>query len=71
MKPGSDASGYHVIEGAKTHMDDWFASVQHLLSDRGSNGYSVFRNDLSSVELTDYSYKIAIHYVYFKPGYYG
>jgi hypothetical protein len=84
VETGPDAGGYHVIEGpttwdaadkrgdlGKAHMDDWFASVQPLLSDRVSTSYLVFRKDLSTVQLTDYSDKIAVEHVYYKPGYYG
>lgn len=82
IETGPDAGGYHVVEGptsweaadargdlGTSHMNDWMTTVQPLLTDRGSNGYSVFRPDLSTVQLGDYSDKIAINHVFPKPGY--
>jgi len=84
IETGPDAGGYHIVEGPKSwdaadkrgdlgkvHMDNWAATVQTLLTERGSNSYSTFRKDLSTVELTDYSDKVAINHIFFKPGYYG
>lgn len=84
IETGPDAGGYHVVEGptswdgadkrgdlGKTHMNDWSTTIQPLLSDRGSNSYLTFRNDLSTVQLTDYSDKVAVNHVFFKPGYYA
>ena len=51
-------------------MTDWNMNVTTLLSDRGSVSYSVYRADLSSVALTEYSNKIAINHVFYKPGYF-
>lgn len=83
IETGPDAGGYQVVEGpttwdatdkrgdlGKAHTDDWDASVQPLLTDRGSNMFSVFRKDMSTVGLTDYSDKISVNHIYFKPGYY-
>jgi len=82
IETGPDAGGYHVVEGptswdgadkrgdlGKDHMDNWSTTVQPLLSDRGSTMYSVYRADLSTVQLTDYSDKIAINHLFPKPGY--
>jgi hypothetical protein len=82
IESGPDAGGYHITEGpmswdgldkrgdlGATHMNDWNTTVTPLLTDRGSQSYSVFRADLSSVALTDFSDKIAITHVFPKPGY--
>src|SRR5688572_24134997 len=73
----------HIVEGplswddvdtrgdlGKEHMADWNANVTPLLLDKGSISYSVYRPDLSSVALTEYSDKIAINHIFFKPGYF-
>jgi hypothetical protein len=83
IESGPDAGGYHITEGplswddidtrgdlGKEHMTDWNMNVTTLLSDRGSVSYSVYRADLSSVALTEYSNKIAINHVFYKPGYF-
>ena len=82
IETGPDAGGYHVTEGpmswddidtrgdlGKAHMEDWNMNIAPLLTDRGSVAYSTFRADLSSVDLTNYSDKIAINHVFPKPGY--
>ena len=82
IESGPDAGGYHITEGPMSwdgldkrgdlgaaHMNDWNTTVAPLLTDRGSQSYSVFRADLSSVALTDFSDKIAITHVFPKPGY--
>lgn len=82
IESGPDANGYHITEGpmswddldtrgdlGKAHTADWEMNIGPLLQDRGSNTYSVYRSELSSVALTDYSNKIAINHVYPKPGY--
>jgi hypothetical protein len=82
IESGPDAGGYQVVEGptswdatdtrgdlGKAHMDNWSNTIQNLLTERGSNMYSVYRPDLSTVQLTDYSDKIAVNHVFPKPGY--
>ncbi len=84
IESGPDFGGYQVVEGpstwnavhkrgdlGKAHMDDWAATVQPLLTERASNLYLTFRKDLSTVEQTKYSDKIAVNHVFYKPGYYG
>lgn len=84
IESGPDAGGYHITEGPASwdafdkrgdlgaeHTADWDRNVAPLLTDRVSNSYSVFRPELSSVELTAYSDKISITHVYPKPGYSG
>ena len=82
IESGPDAGGYHITEGPSTweavdkradisaeHTADWDKTVQPYLTDRTSASYSVYRADLSSVALTDFSDKIAINHVFYKPGY--
>ncbi|MCW3108099.1 MAG: hypothetical protein JWQ09_2605 [Segetibacter sp.] len=82
IQTGPDAGGYHVVEGPMTwdaldkrgdlgpeHQSDYNINIAPLLIDRGTSSYSVYRADLSSVQLTDYSDKIAITHVFPKPGY--
>ena len=84
INSGPDAGGYQIVEGPTTwdgidkrgdisteHNADWNQTVQPHLTDKGSESYSVYRADLSSVVITDYSDKIAINHVYYKPGYYA
>ncbi|MEO6328083.1 MAG: hypothetical protein ABIO55_04090 [Ginsengibacter sp.] len=82
IESGPDATGYQIVEGpstwdalesrgdiSKAHTADWDLNIAPLLQDKGSVAYSVFRPDLSTVNLTDYSNKLAINHVYYKPGY--
>jgi hypothetical protein len=84
IESGPDAGGYHITEGPSSwdaidkrgdlgaeHTADWDKNIAPLLTERGSISYSVYRADLSSVDLTAYSDKIAITHVYSKPGYSG
>jgi quinol monooxygenase YgiN len=82
IESGPDAGGYHIVEGPSTwdgldkrgdlgaaHTADWNTSIAPLLADRGSSSYSVYRDDLSTIALGEYTDKIAITHVYPKPGY--
>jgi hypothetical protein len=82
IQTGPDAGGYHVVEGPMTwdgldkrgdlgpeHLTDYSTNIATYLTDRSTSGYSVYRADLSSVQLTDYADKTAITHVYPKPGY--
>jgi hypothetical protein len=82
IESGPDAGGYHITEGPKTwdavdkrgdlgaeHTADYDKTVQPYLQERSSNSFSVYRADLSSVPLTQYSDKINITHVFQKPGY--
>ena len=84
IETGPDAGGYLVVEGptnwegidkrgdlGDVHMKDWETTVQTLLSDRGSTMYLTFREDLSTVQLGDFSDKTSVTHVFFKPGYFG
>ena len=79
---GPDAGGYHIIEGpgtwdefdkrgdlGKEHTADWATSISSLLTEKNENAYGVFRDDLSTAALTNYSNKIAITHTFYKPGY--
>ena len=82
IESGPDAGGYHITEGPKDwsavekrgdlgadHTADWDKTVQPHLLDRGSNSFSVYRADLSSVALTQFTDQININHIYPKPGY--
>lgn len=81
IESGPDAGGYHIVEGPTTwdevdkrgnlgaeHMNDWQKNVTPLTTERGSSNYAVYREDLSTIQLTDYTDKIAITHVFVKPG---
>ncbi|HKO79948.1 MAG TPA: hypothetical protein VJU78_06105 [Chitinophagaceae bacterium] len=82
IQSGRDFGGYQIVEGPNSwdqldtrgnlgteHNTDWNKSIAIYLTDRGSNTYSVFQEELSTVQLTDYSDKINITHVVPKPGY--
>jgi hypothetical protein len=82
IQSGPDYGGYHVTEGPNTwdqidsrgnlgteHNNDWNKNVAQYITDRGSSTYGTYRQDLSTVQLTDYSDKIAINHIYPKVGY--
>lgn len=81
IQTGPDAGGYHITEGplswdlidtrgnlGNEHNNDWNKNVTIYLTDRGSTSYAVYQEDISSVQLTDYSDKINITHYYPKPG---
>src|SRR6185295_18030923 len=53
----------------KEHTADWNVNIAPTLLDKVSMSYSVYRPELSSVALTDFSNKIAINHFFYKPGY--
>jgi len=82
IQSGPDAGGYQIVEGPSTweqidgrgtlgaeHQNDWNKNVSAYTTDKMQSMYSIFREDLSTVQLTDYSDKIAINHVFPKPGY--
>ncbi len=84
IETGPDAGGYMVVEGptnwdgidkrgdlGAAHMKDWETTVQTHLSDRTSTMYLTFHEDLSTVQQGEYSEKISINHLFFKPGYRG
>jgi hypothetical protein len=77
IESGPDAGGYMVIEGpatwdgldkrgtlGKAHMEDFYKNVLPFTTEKNSIGYLVFREELSTVQLTDYSDKITIMHVF-------
>ena len=81
IQSGPDAGGYHITEGPTSweiedvrgnlgneHNLDWNKSVAIYLTERGSTGYSVYQDSLSTVALGDFSDKININHVYPKVG---
>jgi hypothetical protein len=84
IETGPDAGGYLVVEGptnwagidkrgdlGDVHMKDWETTVQTHLSARTSTMYMTFSEELSTVPQGDYSDKISISHLFFKPGYRG
>ena len=82
IETGPDNGGYQITEGPNTwdaidgrgnlgleHTTDWNKNVAIFLTDRSSNSYGTFQEDLSSVAITDYSPKISIAHYYPKIGY--
>ncbi len=81
IQSGPDAGGYHITEGPTSweaedvrgnlgndHNLDWNKNVAIYLTERGSTGYSVYQDSLSTVALGDFSDKINISHVYPKIG---
>jgi len=81
IQSGPDAGGYQINEGPNTwdqidkrgdlgaeHMNDWNKNVTPFLTDRYSSLFAEFQEELSTVQLTDYSDKVAITHVFPKPG---
>ena len=84
IESGPDAGGYQLVEGPTTwdavdkrgnisaeHQTDWDSNISPLLTDKSFAGYSVYRSDLSTIPLTDYSDKVAINHLFPKPGYFA
>jgi hypothetical protein len=82
VQSGPDAGAYHISEGPNTwdqidsrgnlgeeHMADWNKNIAQYLTDRGAVSYALYREDLSTVPLGDFSDKIAITHVFPKMGY--
>ncbi len=78
---GPDAGGFHVAEGPNSwaaietrndisteHTADWNKNVAPYILDRGSTSYGTFNDELSTVQLTDYSNNIIINHIFLKPG---
>lgn len=79
---GPEVGGYHIVEGFNTwttmdgrgnlgaeHTADLQKNIGILTLGRGTTDFFLFREDLSTVQPTDYSDKISITHVYPKPGY--
>lgn len=78
---GPDAGAYHVTEGpnswaqlddrkdiSKEHTADWNMNVSPLTTTQGSQSFAVYREDLSSVPLTEFTDKMAITHIFPKQG---
>ena len=81
IQTGPDAGGFHVTEGPLTweefdtrgdlgpeHTADWNKNVAPLTTGMGTQSYSSYDAELSTVQLTDYSDKIIINHMFPKPG---
>ncbi len=81
IQSGPDAGGYNISEGPTSwedidgrgnisteHNNDWNKNVTIYLTDRGSAGYLVYQDTLSTVALTDFAEKINIVHVFPKTG---
>ena len=81
IQSGPDATGFHVIEGplswetfdkradlGAAHTADWNNNVMPNTSERGTANFSVFQEEMSTVQLTDYADKIVINHLIPKPG---
>lgn len=79
---GPDAGGYHVVEGpnswaqlderkdiSKEHTADWNTAISPMTTGQGMQGYSVYREDLSSSPLNEFAEKMATLHVFPKQGY--
>lgn len=82
IQSGPDAGGYQINEGPASwdefdnrgdlgaeHMQDWEMNVASLLQDNQKRTFAVYREDLSSIALTNYTDKIAISHLTYNPGY--
>jgi hypothetical protein len=81
IQSGPDAGGFNATEGpnswttldtrgniSKEHNADFDKNVSPLTTDRGSSAYATFNEELSTVQMTDYSDKIILVHTFLKPG---
>ncbi len=81
IETGPDAFGLHIVEGPNSwtdldgrgnlgaeHTADLMKNIAPLTSGQGAESYFVYRDDLSTVQPTDYSDKISITHIYPKVG---
>lgn len=81
IQSGPDAGGFQVSEGPNSwtaldsrgtlgveHTADFAKNVLPLTTGQTGENYSVYREDLSSVQPTDYADKISINHIYPKQG---
>ena len=82
IQSGPDFGGYQLSEGPLSweqidtrgnlgteHNNDWNKTIAIHLTDRSSSSYSVFQEELSTVQLTDFTDKIEINHVFQNVGY--
>jgi len=81
IQSGPDAGGFHIVEGPNNwttldtrgnisaeHNADWDKSIAPLLSEKGTSSFSTYNEELSTVQMTDYSNLIIINHIFLKPG---
>lgn len=81
IQTGPDAGGFQINEGplgwdefdsrgnlGAEHTADWDKNVAPLTTGMGTQSYSTYEAEMSTVQLTDYSDKIIINHMYPKPG---
>ncbi len=81
INTGPDAFGYNIVEGPNSwtdldtrgdlgaeHTADLTKNIAPLTMSQGSESYMVYRDDLSSVQPTDYTDKISVTHVFPKVG---
>jgi len=81
IQSGPDAGGFHVVEGPLSwedfdgrgnlgaeHTADWNKNVAPLTTGAGTMAYSQYHQDLSTVQVGDFTDKIIIDHHYPKPG---
>jgi hypothetical protein len=81
IQSGPDAGGFHITEGPNSwttldtrgnlgaeHTADWAKNVAPLSNGEGEENYSVYRADLSSTQVTEFTDKISINHLYPKSG---
>ena len=79
---GPDVGGYMIVEGPNSweqldtrgnisaeHLNDYEKNVLPLCTEKTSTLFANFRADLSTVQLTDFTEKIAINHVFTNPGF--
>lgn len=81
IQTGPDIGGYHIVEGpnnwttldsrgdiSKEHSLDWNKSIAPLITEKGGSAFSTFNEELSTVQMTDYSEKVILTHIFLKPG---
>lgn len=81
IQTGPDATGFQVIEGPLSwedfdargdlgpeHTAHWNNNIAPLTTGVGTQAYATFLEELSTVQIKDYSDKIIINHMYPKPG---
>ncbi|MCX6204637.1 MAG: hypothetical protein NTZ19_00100 [Bacteroidetes bacterium] len=84
IETGPDQGGYQINEGPTTwdefdhrgdlgpaHMQDWELNIGPLLQDYSKVLYAVYKEDLSTIAVANYTDKIAITHLTYNPGYSG
>jgi hypothetical protein len=82
IESGPDAGGYSITEGPNSwtdldgrsdlgaeHMADWAKNVAPLTTGAGSSSYMLYREEFSTVPVSDFAEKISVTHVFPKVGY--